>query len=339
MKTFQPLSFQRSYPSVLPINPTDSRPLWSIMIPTYNPEQFLANTLRSVLLQDAGTDLMQICVVDDCSEQTDLRSIIDDTDKNCRIDLLTNEKKLGLVGNWNRCLEHSKGLLVHILHQDDLVLPGFYERMAMAFKSTPEIGAAFCKHTFIDKSDEELYVSQDEIEKSGILNDFFERIVIRQRIQTPAIVVKRAVYEKIGGYEPKLVYSPDWDMWKRIAYYYPVWYETASLASFRIHPQSESSQLIQSGADIDDIFLSIRITSQELQDKNASKRAKHARNFNTFLFINNIFKLANLGEFKTAKLRLKVLSTNVGISSILSSLILAFRVQILQQNVDNYLSK
>ena len=50
---------------VLPVD--DYRPLWSVMIPTYNPRaDYLEETLWSVLKQDPGPDQMQIEVVDDC---------------------------------------------------------------------------------------------------------------------------------------------------------------------------------------------------------------------------------------------------------------------------------
>src|SRR5262249_49179546 len=44
-----------------------ARPLWSVMIPTFNCASYLRETLRSVLTQDPGRDVMQIEVVDDCS--------------------------------------------------------------------------------------------------------------------------------------------------------------------------------------------------------------------------------------------------------------------------------
>jgi Glycosyl transferase family 2 len=43
------------------------RPLWSVMIPTFHCARFLHQTLESVLSQDPGPDVMQIEIVDDCS--------------------------------------------------------------------------------------------------------------------------------------------------------------------------------------------------------------------------------------------------------------------------------
>ena len=50
-----------------PLPPDVGRPVWSVMIPTYNCARYLRETLASVLAQDPGPDQMQIEVIDDCS--------------------------------------------------------------------------------------------------------------------------------------------------------------------------------------------------------------------------------------------------------------------------------
>ncbi len=53
---------------VLPITDDNGlRPIWSVMIPTYNCSIYLKQTIESVLNQDRGINNMEIWVVDDCS--------------------------------------------------------------------------------------------------------------------------------------------------------------------------------------------------------------------------------------------------------------------------------
>ena len=49
-----------------------NRPLWSVMIPTYNRTKYLERTLKSLLNQAPAPEVMQIEVVDNCSTEVDM---------------------------------------------------------------------------------------------------------------------------------------------------------------------------------------------------------------------------------------------------------------------------
>ncbi|HEX9046249.1 MAG TPA: glycosyltransferase [Verrucomicrobiae bacterium] len=240
--------------------------LWSVMIPCYNaPESFLAETLRSVLAQDAGRDLMQIAVVDDASPHgppTELvRQLAGD-----RITVYCSQKNLGLAGIWNRCLELAQGRWVHILHQDDLVHPGFYRKMLEGAQSLDAPGMLYCRHAFIDAQGKQLWHSDLDASLAGRLPDPLPLLAHKQMIQTPAVVVRREVYETLGGFRPDLCYSLDWEMWCRIARYFPVWFEPEVLASYRLHGNATTSRLRVNGADIVDLKKCIRINTDYIAD-------------------------------------------------------------------------
>jgi len=127
-----------------------TRPYWSVMIPSYNPRAaYLEETLRSVLAQDPGPERMQIEVVDDCSPEVDLAALVKAIAGE-RVQLSRTERNLGLAGCWNACIERSRGEWVHILHQDDWVLPGFYARFESLSKTVQGIDAAFARYIHAD---------------------------------------------------------------------------------------------------------------------------------------------------------------------------------------------
>jgi Glycosyl transferase family 2 len=233
--------------SIKPMPDGVVRPLWSVIIPAYNCAEYLSKTLESVLEQDPGADVMQIMVVDNCSTQGDPEAVAKELGRG-RVEFYRHPENIGPTRNFNACIEFSRGKLVHLLHADDYVADGFYQRMEQAFRKVPEIGAAFCRNFFVDEFGEVRRLSELEMPESGILPDkWLERLAIGCCLQTPAIVVRRKVYEELGGYDLRLAGAEDWEMWGRIAIHYPIWYETTPLAAYRVHYKSLSRSTIKSG--------------------------------------------------------------------------------------------
>ena len=223
-------------PTIAPLPPAANRPLFSVMIPAYNCATYLVETLNSVLQQDLGGQLMQIEVVDDCSTDTDVKALVHKIGGD-RVTYFRQPQNVGSIRNFETCINRSKGHLVHLLHGDDKVRPGFYKKMQGLFERFPEAGAAFCRYNFINGKGEEVLEWVKEEEKDCILPNWLLRIGEMQRIQYVSMVVKREVYERLGSFYG-MSYAEDWEMWVRIARYYPVAYTPDLLAEYRVHSQS-----------------------------------------------------------------------------------------------------
>ena len=285
-----------------PINsvPQDShRPFWSVMIPTYNGTKYLEQTLKSVLDQDPGVEEMQIEVVDDCSTKDDPEELVKDIGQG-RVSFFRNPQNVGLLPNWDTCIQRANGHWVHILHQDDLVMPGFYDQLRAGIEKESLVGAAFCRYSYINEHDEFLFLSLTERETPGILTDWLKLIATTQRVQFPSIVVRRSTYEKLGGFCTEARSAADWEMWKRIAAHYPIWYEPQVLASFRLHSASESSRLIRKGENIADIRRAIEISKLYLPNTISQEVTMQAKEHYAIYALNAANNLANQGDFKAA---------------------------------------
>src|SRR5277367_2379258 len=115
---------QGTPPRIAPVECGIHRPFWSVMIPTYNCANYLATTLRSVLAQAPDASAMQIEVVDDCSTKDDPAAVVSKLGRG-RVGFFQQPHNVGISANFNSCIRRGKGEWIHILHGDDLVLPGF----------------------------------------------------------------------------------------------------------------------------------------------------------------------------------------------------------------------
>ena len=238
---------------ILPVQVSGKRPFWSVMIPTFNPDtRHLTETIESVLQQNTGPEEMQIQVVDDCSPKGGVEDIVQRAGGG-RVGFVRNERNLGLAPCWNRCLAESRGLWVHLLHQDDKVLPGFYKALREGCEMDEAVGTAFCRHATIDAEGNRLGVSVLERSQPGLMRHWNKRIGEYNGVLTPCVVVRRSVYELLGGFRSELVFTLDWEMWQRISTRFDAWYEPRVLACFREHPGSETPRLVKSGEDISDL--------------------------------------------------------------------------------------
>jgi GT2 family glycosyltransferase len=246
------------------------------MIPTFNPDQYLARAIASVLEQFPGPSKMEIQIVDDCSTAVDVEGLVKQLGSGL-VTVIREEQNQGTPGIFNSCIRRANGYLIHILHSDDYVLPGFYDHLQAGFESDPAVGAAFCRHAYIDQNDTWLYPSGEELQEPGVIADFLNRMAYHCLIQPVSIAVRRSVYEELGGYNLKLFHSADWEMWARIASRFKVWFDPKFLACYRKHDSSHTSKLLSSGANIANTREAIDIIESYLPKDLAGKIASQSR--------------------------------------------------------------
>jgi glycosyltransferase involved in cell wall biosynthesis len=273
-------------------------PLWSIMIPTYNPGlEYLELTLRSVLAQDPGPERMQIEVLDDCSTRGVTLEFLRRVGGE-RVSLHREPKNLGLAAIWNRCVERARGQWVHILHQDDVVMPGFYESLMKGATSPANVGLMYCRYAFMDGDGHWTGLSRIQARTAGVIPDALQHLAREQLLQTPAVVVRRSAYSAVGGFRSDLCYALDWEMWCRIARDYPVWFEPGILACYRIHDSNATHRLMLKGKDIEDARKCINIISGYLPDRAVAARVRrHSLRLAAAFAADNAWRLMRKGMF------------------------------------------
>src|SRR5690349_1536839 len=184
-------------------------PFWSVMIPTHRTDpELLRGAIESVLDNGIGTDAMEIVVVND-GEAADINAVAEKFGD--RIAFVTNVRNHGATANFNECLARAPGTWIHILHADDAVAPDFYAAYAATITATPACVMAAGQVIVIDERGAWSGVSPPLSHVDA------EVIAIRHPCNFAATVVRRDAYERVGGFDTRLVHAADWEMWTRLA--------------------------------------------------------------------------------------------------------------------------
>lgn len=208
-------------------------PLWSVVIPVYNYRPELRQCLESVCRQrQPGMEI----IVADSSLGTGSCSEIPWEKYDCRY-VKCNDRS-GAAAAWNSAVKLCQGDWIHLLHDDDYVLPGFYEALRPVLDS--DAGAAFTGYENIDH-DGNVCFQKTHGDNAGIVTNFMETITLGNFLQPPAVVVKRSTYEQVGMYRTDLSYCADWEFYIRAGLHVKWYAEPRMLARWRMHEQGGSA--------------------------------------------------------------------------------------------------
>jgi glycosyltransferase involved in cell wall biosynthesis len=175
----------------------------SIVVPCFNQGTFLADCLGSILKQ---TDPLWKCiVVDDCSTEGDLASVVASF-KDSRIAMLRHEKNRGLAAARNTGFRAATTDLVLPVDSDDKLHPRFLEVTSELMKSNPELDCVY--------TDFQLFGDSDGIWRWSIMTP--ADMARDQWIPGPGTLMRKHVWERCGGYDesqPLRWGNEDWDFW------------------------------------------------------------------------------------------------------------------------------
>jgi glycosyltransferase involved in cell wall biosynthesis len=221
-------------------------PTFSVVTPVHNCSHYLRATLQSVLVQDLGPERMQMAVIDDASsDQPD--KVVEELGRG-RVEYVRPAERMGPCKAFNTCVQHARGEFVHLLHGDDLVLPGFYERVLSIFRWHPEVGMYVSRVYEIDERGRRVKVlGYPGLTDSGVQNAFYDRLVPFNHVRTPSVVIPKRIYDQLGAYDLRLNHTQDWNMWLRVAGAFPIYYDDELVAEYRWHQASDSVKKLENG--------------------------------------------------------------------------------------------
>lgn len=253
------------------------RPFWSVVIPVVNRPEYFPECLASVLAQWTGKEDMEIIVLDNGSNPPQWQ--IPDTLGRGIIRYYRFPETISLQENWNTAVSLCRGQWIHLLHHDDYILPGFYSRFKKGLATCPEsVGAAFTGHQAINEERQVVYREEHGIANyRGIVQDWIRKIGVVNTTSPPSVIIKRAAYEKFGGYKLDILYTCDWELYKRIASFCDWWYEPGILAHYRQQANSITIAENTNGASGYDHLRAIEISQSYLPEEHCAEITAKSR--------------------------------------------------------------
>jgi glycosyltransferase involved in cell wall biosynthesis len=274
-----------------------NRPRWSVVIPVHNCADYLAQALPEVVTQLGDRDDAEIIVVDDSSSD-DPASVVERLGAG-RVQYRPNPAHLGAIGTFNRCLELATGDLVHLLHGDDAVLPGFYTAMEQAL-ADPMPVAAVCRVRDIDAHNRPTYITRSYRKGTGVWEDALDAFAVSNRVRTPGIVVRRAAYEQVGGYRTDLPHAADWEMWTRLAAHGRIMFVDQVLACYRRHDTSDTSARVRTGTNVRERVMAIGVLSGHVPPNRRGRARRRALAYSIVFATRTALSLVRAGKWSAA---------------------------------------
>ena len=210
----------------------NSKPIVSVIIPTFNRANLLIPAIQSVLNQTLED--FELIVVDDASTDDTQQKItgIDDP----RVRYILQEKNLGECGTRNTGLGAVQGQYIAFLDSDDEWLPNKLEKQLNVFQSAPdEVGVVYSW----------LQVMNDQgkivrMRKPDINGDVKDYLIYKNLIGTPStVMIKKECIESDLQFDTNLRCCGDWDMWLQISESYQFEVVPEPLALYRDHDEDE----------------------------------------------------------------------------------------------------
>ncbi len=220
-----------------------SSPLVTVICLCYNHRRFLAASIQSVINQTYSN--LEIIIVDDASTDGS-QELIDQFKNEDRVKLVMLPDNLGNCAAFNRGLALAHGKYIIDLATDDVLMPDRIEKQVNLFETLEkEVGVIFSNAEYIDAEGRHLrwhypVDKHKKVKRAVPQGDIFSHLLARYFISPPSMMIRKAVFNRLGGYDGNLAYE-DFDFWVRSSRHYQYIYQDLILTKVRKVKNSLSS--------------------------------------------------------------------------------------------------
>lgn len=209
---------------------------FSIIIPLYNKEHFIENTIQSILNQTFQD--FEIIVVNDGSTDRSEEKLLQFKDSRIQYFSKKNE---GASVTRNCGIEKANADFITFLDADDYWYPTFLETMFTNIKKLPNQKVFAAAIEF--ETSKKIIPAQYSISKTNNdfeIVDYFQASLKETVLCTSCAVFHKTVFEAAGNFDTKIKSGQDTDLWIRVGLIYPIVFSWKILARYIYDPKSLS---------------------------------------------------------------------------------------------------
>lgn len=192
-------------------------PRVSVILPAYNRAALVGRAIDSVLAQSMGD--LELIVVDDASTDDTAAVIEGYAARDPRVRLIRSKGNLGGGGARNLGVTQARAGLIAFQDSDDRWLPEKLDRQLAALEADPEAGLAYCGSLYYGPGPTQegrgYYIPEPVF--AHLAGDMSVEVLRRNPTSTQTLLMRRDLFDRVGGFDPEFRRLQDWDLMVRLA--------------------------------------------------------------------------------------------------------------------------
>lgn len=227
-----------------------NKSLVTVICLCYNHGDYVLESLKSVI--DQTHKNIQLIIVDDASTDSSVSIIDRFLNAHSDIQFIKQNQNIGNCRAFNAALKYAKGDYIIDLAADDILLPERITDGINTFdRSGDDYGINFTDAAYIDRSGKVLKNHYKRDNSGNVIvhipqDEVFKEILKTHFICSPTTMMKKIVFNELGGYDELLAYE-DFDLWVRASRCWKFCYTDGVLVHKRVLAPSHGKQQYKRG--------------------------------------------------------------------------------------------
>lgn len=217
----------------------DKIPLVSVVMPVFNSESFIGESITSIIKQSYNN--WELIILNDGSTDGSIKVIEGFKDK--RIKIFHNEKNKGLAFTRNRLFALASGKYIAILDSDDISLPSRLIKQVTFLENNLDYGMIGSSISFIDFEGRDLNKEMHYPAQPGNIRSI---LFLHNYFAQSAIMIRSELVNE-NSYNSEYPPCEDYELWIRIANVSKVWNLPEILIKYRVHDNNISKTNFDKG--------------------------------------------------------------------------------------------